>query len=167
MHPEIITLSEKKVAGIRTRMSLAGDRTRALWQQFMPRRREIGNAVGTELYSVEWYDPQYFEQFDPEREFEKWAAVEVTGFGAVPEGLETITIPAGLYAVFLHKGTARDAAKTYQSIFGTWLPNAPYLLDHRPHMAVMGAAYKNDDPDSEETIWIPVKPKNAAGSESA
>jgi AraC family transcriptional regulator len=38
-------------------------------------------------------------------------------------------IPGGLYAVFLHKGTATQAATTYQYIFGTWLPNADYLLD--------------------------------------
>jgi AraC family transcriptional regulator len=31
-------------------------------------------------------------------------------------------------------------------------------LDQRPHVEVMGEKYKNNDPDSEEEIWIPIKP---------
>jgi AraC family transcriptional regulator len=159
MQPEIKTLTEKKLVGRRLRMSLAGNRTPELWRQFMPRRHEIKNAVGSELYSVEVYDPAYFNHFHPKNELEKWAAVEVTDFGAVPAEWETIIIPGGLYAVFLHKGTAQQAATTYQYIFSTWLPNAGYLLDNRPHLAVMGAKYKNDDPNSEETLWIPIRAK--------
>ena len=157
MQPEIKTITEKKLAGRWLRMSLAGNRTAELWQQFMQRRKEITNTAGPDLYSVEVYDPTYFEHFDLKNEFEKWAAVEVMDFSAVPAGWETIVIPGGVYAVFLHKGTAHQAAATYQYIFSTWLPNAGYLLDNRPHLAVMGAKYKNDDPDSEETLWIPIR----------
>jgi AraC family transcriptional regulator len=157
MQPEITTITEKKLVGRRLRMSLAGNQTPELWRQFMPRRNEIKNVAGPDLYSVEVYDPGYFNHFDPKNEFEKWAAVEVTHCDAIPDGWETITMPAGLYAVFLHKGTAQQAATTYQYIFSTWLPNAGYVLDDRPHFAVMGAKYKNDDPNSEETLWIPIR----------
>lgn len=49
----------------------------------------------------------------------------------------------------------------FQYIFGTWLPASGYYLDNRPHFEILGHKYKNNDPDSEEEIWIPVKPKNA------
>ena len=123
----------------------------------MPVRREIKNIIGKELYSIEVYETLYFNNYNPEKEFDKWAAVEVTDFETVPEDMETLISPRGLYAVFLHKGAASKGPETYQYIFGTWLPASDFLLDDRPHFAVMGEKYKNDDPDSEEEVWIPVK----------
>jgi AraC family transcriptional regulator len=41
--------------------------------------------------------------------------------------------------------------------FSTWLPDSEYRLDVRPHFEVLGEKYKNDDPESEEEIWIPIK----------
>jgi AraC family transcriptional regulator len=159
MEPRFEILPEKKFAGKRLMMSFSGNRTRELWQTFMPRRKEITNSVGDELYSIEVYAPQFFDKFDPEAEFEKWAAVEVSGFENIPEDMETIVLPQGLYAVFLHKGPASDGAKTYRYIFDEWMPNSEYLIDQRPHSAVMGEKYKHEDPDSEEELWIPVKEK--------
>ncbi len=104
--------------------------------------------------------PGFFDNFNPDKEFEKWAAVEVEDFNGVPDEMETLKTPGGLYAVFLHKGPARKGVETYQYIFRTWLPNSTYLLDNRPHFAVMGIKYKKDSPDSEEELWIPVKPKD-------
>ena len=74
--------------------------------------------------------------------------------------METYILPGGLYAVFLHKGAATTGPKTFQYIFGTWLPESDYSLDIRPHFEILGEKYKNDDPDSEEEIWIPIKPKS-------
>ena len=125
----------------------------------MPRRKEITNPTGSELYSVEVYTPLFFDPFNPNAEFEKWAAVEVPNFDKVPDEMETLTLPGGLYAVFVHQGPASAGPKTYGYIFETWLPNADFLLDNRPHFALMGEKYKQDDPGSEEEIWIPIKPK--------
>ena len=80
-------------------------------------------------------------------------------FNELPHEMETLVIPRGLYAVFIHKGPASEGEKTYRNIFETWLPGSSYDIDSRPHFAVMGEKYKKDDPDSEEEIWIPVKNK--------
>lgn len=157
MEPRIESINEKNFAGNRLTMSFAENRTRELWQSFMPRRRETSNAVGSELYSIEVYPPEFFQRFEPDALFEKWAAVEVSSFENLPRGLETLTVPAGLYAVFLHHGPASEAIITYTYIFQTWLPASEYELDARPHFAVMGERYNNEDPDSEEEIWIPVR----------
>ena len=156
MEPRIESIRQKLLIGERLTFSFSENRTRELWQSFMPRRREITDAVGTDLYSIEVYPPHFFDAFDPETQFEKWAAVEVTNFDNIPDGLETLTIPAGLYAVFLHRGPASEAIITYTYIFQTWLPASEFKLDRRPHFAVMGEKYRNEDPDSEEEIWIPV-----------
>jgi len=138
MKPEIKTLTEKKLIGKRIIMSFTKNKTYELWRNFMPRRKEIQNNIGTELYSIEVYAPFYFNNFNPDAEFEKWAATEVTDFQTIPIEMETITLPNGLYAVFVHKGPANNGPKTYQFIFGTWLPNSDFLLDIRPHFAIMG-----------------------------
>jgi len=159
LEPRIETLPEKKFIGKRIKMSFSDNKTRELWSSFMPRRREIKNNIGSELYSIEVYEPLYFNNFNPEKEFDKWAAVEVIDFETVPDDMETLTSPSGLYAVFIHKGSADKAPETYRYIFGTWLPASDFLLDVRPHFAVMGEKYKNDETDSEEEVWIPVKTK--------
>jgi AraC family transcriptional regulator len=124
----------------------------------MPFRKEIKNNTDSDLYSIEVYGPGYFSDFNPEKEFDKWAAIEVLDFTLVPANMETITLPGGLYAVFLYHGPASAASKLYQQIFAYWLPNSGYLMDDRPHFALMGVKYKNEDPGSEEEIWIPIKP---------
>lgn len=159
MEPRIETIGEKKFVGKRTIMSLANNTTFDLWRSFMPRRKEIQNSIGTELYSIEVYPSGYFANFSFEHQFEKWAAVEVKNFNSVPAEMETITSPEGLYAIFKHKGPASEGPKTYQYIFMNWLPNSTYLLNNRPHFAVMGEKYKREEPDSEEELWIPVKLK--------
>jgi AraC family transcriptional regulator len=159
MIPRIQVLAEKKLIGKRMSMSLAENKTIELWKSFMPRRKEIINTVGKELFSMQIYPPMYFENFNPDVEFEKWAAVEVSDNNSVPEEMEKFVLIGGLYAVFIHKGPASEGPKTFQYIFGTWLPNSEYLIDSRPHFEILSEKYKNDQPDSEEEIWIPIKAK--------
>lgn len=157
MIPEIRNLSPKKLIGKRLIMSFAKNTTFQLWNGFMPRRKEITNAVGTDRYSLQVYNEGFYRNFDPEATFEKWAAVDVTDFDAVPEGMDTLILPEGQYAVFNYKGTAEDAPETYKYIFMEWLPASGYVLDNRPHFEIFGDKYKHGDPESEEEIWIPVK----------
>lgn len=157
MQPRIESLTEKKLVGLSTIMSFSDNKTGALWSSFAPRRKEISTPQNHFLYSVEIYPPQFFENFDLHRNFEKWAAVEVADFIMVPSDMKPLIIPEGAYAVFIHKGPASEGFKTYSYIFQTWLPTSGFELDQRPHFALMGEKYRNDSADSEEEIWIPVK----------
>lgn len=160
MTPTIQNLPETLLIGKKVRMNFLNNQTQALWQSFIPRKKDIQNTIGTELYSVEVYDSlSYFDSFSPATEFDKWAAVKVTNMTSIPEEMEALTIPAGLYAVFPFKGMASEVPAMYQFILGTWIPSSIYELAHRPHFAVMGEKYKNNDPDSEEELWIPIQSK--------
>jgi AraC family transcriptional regulator len=161
MEPRIEVLTEKKILGLRLKMTLSDNKTGELWKSFMQRRNEIKNNLTTDLFSIQVYaQPSDLEEYNPNIPFEKWAAVEVHDFDTVPDGMETFTLTDGQYAVFVHKGAAITGAKTFQYIFGTWLPGSEYTLDNRPHFEILGEKYKNDSPDSEEEIWIPVRPKD-------
>jgi AraC family transcriptional regulator len=156
----IETSTEKKLIGNRIRMRLSNNRTGELWQAFMPRRKEIKNSVSIDLFSIEIYDSSLdFNDFNPDTEFEKWAAVEVSDFNMIPENMETHILKGGLYAVFIYKGDANNFQPTFEYIFRTWLPNSDYVLDDRPHFEIMGEKYKLKDPNSEEELWIPIRMK--------
>ncbi|ALD20922.1 GyrI-like domain-containing protein [Hymenobacter sp. DG25A] len=158
LQPRIEVIAEKKLIGKRLPMSFANNRTGELWKSFMPRRHEIHQAIGADLYSMQQYAPGFFTDFNPAAEFEKWAGLEVTDFATVPPDMEAVLIPGGQYAVFFYRGLNTDTS-IFQYIFTTWLPASDYVLDDRPHFEILGPKYRNNDPASEEEIWIPVSRK--------
>lgn len=156
------TIPEKHFIGLRTRVTQTTHavKTPLLWKQLMPRRNEIQKKVGDNLYSIQIFDTIPDEQFTPQTEFEKWAAIEVSDIGSIPTGFESLTIPTGLYAVFLHKGLMSDFPKTLDFIYRNWMPSSDYSLDHRPHFDIMTEKYSPTRPDSEEEIWVPIQKIN-------
>lgn len=160
--PRIITLPPKRLIGMRVRMTMAEPRTTELWRGFMPRRKEIAPAVGTDLFSLQVYAPHFqLQHFTPQTTFDRWAAVEVPEHATVPAGMEELALTGGQYAVFLHQGPASAGPRTFGFIYGVWAPAAPYRIDNtRPHFEVLGPKYKHEDPSSEEDVFIPIAPKD-------
>lgn len=155
LQPRIIELQPKTLAGKQQRMSLVHNQTGLLWQSFMQQRTQLA-AVNDLLYSLQVYNADYFTAFNPANEFTKWALAEVKDTADLPAGFESFHLPGGWYAVFNHKGSG---TAIFQEIFSQWLPQSGYVLDDRPHFEILGEKYKNNNEDSEEEIWIPVKKK--------
>lgn len=139
-------------------MSILNNQTGQLWGSFMPRLKEIGSRVGNDKVSMQVYPSDYYQNFNPGREFIKWAAVEVEQDTTIPDGMDSFELSGGQYAVFDYKGSSADPS-IFQYIFSEWLPKSAYLIDDRPHFEVLGEKYKNNDPESEEEIWIPITSK--------
>ena len=160
MQPRIALLSEKKLVGKSLKMSLMHDKTAELWKSFMPERKMIKNRVNSNFISMQVYDKSLdFKDFNPQTEFTKYAMVEIAEFEDIPKEMETYILECGLYAVFVHQGTAKDFPRTAHYIFNEWLPNSAYELDQRPHFELLGAKYSPNDKNSEEEVWIPIKSK--------
>lgn len=156
MQAKIITSKEKKLVGISTNMNLAANKTGELWSNFGSRIQEITNRVSSDKISLQQYNPDYFIKFNPNATFIKWAAVEVANFDDVPKDMQTLIIPESLYAVFHYKGSSHNTS-IFHYIYTEWLPKSGYELANCPHFEVLGDTYKNNDPNSEEDIWIPIK----------
>lgn len=154
--PSIVDLSPKKLLGRHVIMSMAEDKTGQLWASFMPHRKYIQHQIGQDLYSLQVFPEGYFNAFNPNTNFEKWALVEVQHHDFIPENMEAFLLLGGQYAVFNHKGMD---SSIFQYIYSTWLPASGYVLDDRPHFEVLGPKYKQGSPDSEEEIWIPISTK--------
>lgn len=155
MIPKFVHLKEKQLIGMHTQMSLAENKTGMLWSQFSPRIHEIQGRISEDKFSLQVYPPSYFQEFNPHSSFEKWAAVESTDLKSVPDEMDVFTLKGGFYAVFPYTGRSTDTS-IFNWIFSEWLPASGYALDDRPHFEVLGNKYKNDDPLSEEEIWIPI-----------
>lgn len=159
--PRIVDLTSKKMLGMKMITSLSENKTRELWGKFMPRVKEIKRRSDKDLYSIQQYSKDLkMEMFTPQTKFIKWAAVQVLDFEQMPEGIDELIIPVGLYAVFIHKGPVSTFQKTSEYIYGYWIPGSDYMLDNRPHFEIMTEDYLGPDhPDSEEEVWVPIKPK--------
>ena len=157
MNPTIKTFPNTKFIGKNLSFTYSDYRAFELWSSFMPRRTEIQNSIGSELYNIQ-INPENFD-FHPNTPFVKWAAVPVANFDFVPKGMEVLEIPEGLYVVFQYKGDQSNAPSFFNAIYTEWLPASNYELDQRPQFEILGAKYKTNDPNSEEEIWIPIKLK--------
>ena len=156
--PKILQTPDKKLIGMRLKMSFAEDRTSDLWRSFLPRIKEIGNRLNTDRICLQAYDEVLpYENFSPQMTYEKWAAVEVSDFENIPEMMESFTLLGGLYAVFRYQGRPDEYPPVAAYIYQTWLPNSGYTLDHSPHFEVMGLDYSPFDPMAEEDIWVPIR----------
>ena len=155
----IVNLSPKKLVGKSLSMSFSEDKTGQLWGSFMPRVKEIENRVGGERVSMQMYSDDFMQ--NPELLYTKWATVEVANYNLIPNGLEAIDITGGLYAIFPYKGNVIQAPVFFEKIFMEWIPNSEYELDNtRPHFEILPEGkYDPMDPNSEETIYIPIKLK--------
>jgi AraC family transcriptional regulator len=158
MAPRIVELKSRNVVGISQEMSLVDNQTFELWKSFRVRSSEVANRISEDFISLQLFPNGYFDVFDPSSRFLKWACVEVKSIENLPNDMYTLTIPAGSYAVFEHKGSSLPQ-DIFQYIYGEWIPKSKYQLDSRPHFEVLGAKYKFNDPTSEEEIWIPIKTK--------
>jgi len=159
MEPKIITIEDKKLIGQKITTSLADDKTVAMWQKFMPRRKEIKNNRNSGYYSIQVYDEKVtLENFKNTTLIEKWAAVEVSDYDHIPNEMDTYTLEGGLFAVFIHIGPINIFHDTMNYIMHTWLPNSGYELDSRDIFMNMGKKYLGPfHPKSEEEVWIPIK----------
>lgn len=86
--------------------------------------------------------------------------------GPIPEGLETLEIPALTWAVFEGVGPLPDAIQdVWKRIFSEWFPTSEYEHADGPELEV----YKNGDmtkPDYKSYVWIPVRKTSCTGGSS-
>jgi AraC family transcriptional regulator len=128
-----------------------------LWDKFGPRAGEVPGRMGKAMYGIIYGKPEAERSHHDELQY--IAAVAVDSPAAPPEGMVCHTVPAGTFAVFLHRGPIANIAQTCREIYRVWLPQSTWqhagiadveLYDHR---------FDCESEASEMEYWISVKPR--------
>ncbi|MFD2610890.1 MerR family transcriptional regulator [Paenibacillus gansuensis] len=150
MEYRLVTKVEFRVTGMKWEPGTA-ESISQMWGRFLPREHEITGKVEPHIaYGV----------CVPREEgciLSYYAGYETETGAQVPEGMETITVPAQTYAVFIHKGTAEGISGTFELIYSTWLKQ--HGLEPVPGMdlEVYGERFYGPmSAESETEIYIPV-----------
>lgn len=136
-------------------MSLANNQTAEIWKSLMQAVVQNGLIIPAEKISMAVYPSGYFNSFQPQMGFNKWAGYVIPSIDECPSFLESIKVHEGLYAKFHYTGKGTDT-HIFEYIFREWLPASGYSVDDRPHFEVLGANYNAHAIDAEEDIFIPV-----------
>lgn len=157
--PRIVDVQVLKFIGIKTKTSIANSTIVELWREFLPRIKEIKTKKNNMFYEITPFDKAFKDNsFTVSSVFEKMAAVEVTSFDVIPQGMDFQSLDPGKYLVFNHIGSIHNIQLTYDFIYGTWLPNSDYQIDFRDSFEAYNDSFEGpDDNKSETEIWIPVK----------
>ncbi|MFI0816194.1 GyrI-like domain-containing protein [Streptomyces sp. NPDC021098] len=79
----------------------------------------------------------------------------VTG-SAGPEDLDTLTVPAGTWAVFGNSGPFPQALQyLWRDVFTQWFPSNPY--QSRPGPEILRTRLSPDGAEADAELWIPVE----------
>lgn len=98
------------------------------------------------------------DDLDPSRaegtEFDYYHGV-VTSASA-PQGMATLPVPAGTWAVFTTSGPAPQAIQTlWRDVFTEWFPSNPYRS--RPGPEILRTRMSTDGREADAELWLPVE----------
>jgi AraC family transcriptional regulator len=118
----------------------------ALWPKFVARISEIENPAEKYVaYGVMRPQPDALLYM---------AGVSVSKLGRIPEGMESVSIPAGTYAVFSYP--ISQLGKGFGEIYNQILPKSGLRLVPGPSLERYGEDFQAHDPQAPVGIWIPV-----------
>lgn len=152
MQPEIIECPQRLCYGLSAEMSMAEDSTQALWMKMIP--TVLNCAHLEEVYSLQEYPSTFFDSFQPEMKFRKWALAEAQCFAEIPEGFEAYTMPGGKYARF-YLEDRRKGGLFFSQVFTEFLPQAGLQLRTAPHFEILPKNWFHDQ-GLGEWILIPI-----------
>ncbi len=128
MNPKFVTLEERKISGLRQRVSRGVEASLPeLWMTLNARMNEYEDAVEGAAYGLCIHGVE-----GGPGDFDYLAGVQVRGEKPEPDGMETVTLQARDYAVFTFSPETTELPdefrRAYAYIFDTWLPSSGYRI---------------------------------------
>lgn len=152
MEPKIVTHSSFEVIGMQIRTTPMSPEIPALWPRFMDRLPEVEPVLEPEVsYGVMEMLPGEVTGLN------YLAAVSVPSAAHVPDGMISMTIPAGQYAVF--DFPLSDTGSAFGFIFETWLPSLGLSQPESPYFERYNENFNPADPASRVEVHIPIRPR--------
>lgn len=158
LEPEIVHQPARKLVGLKTRFysvdsekNNIAEKLPPLWGSIVSRMKELTHLIPRTGYGV--LQPTA----DNTDLLEYYAAFEVTTFGELPDGMESIEIPATTYACFTHRGYTQTLDKTVDYVYSNWLLRSGMKHTLGPDIEVYGEGYLLDSDNSVIYYAIPVE----------
>lgn len=165
MEPKIIEQEEKLMVGYQTSfVSALSPETNnmqvlpKLWQRFNADKHKILNRLPQQDFGVcDALTPEERLRASKADDSSYMACSEVSNSSEVPQGMCLRRIPAGRFAVFIHRGSMENIEHTFRYIYGAWLPASGMELRDSPCLEVYGSEFVPNAVESEMKILVPVK----------
>lgn len=158
--PDLVTEPPRTVIGFKGRFMSALspeannlDVIPKLWARLFPRMSEIQASETEFSLGVIITEPNC------DGELDYLAGRPVTDATAIPEGMEALQLPGGLYARFTHTGPLSEIRETMRQIYMDWAPTSGYEFDQRPDLEVYDQRFKPDQGQTTFDVLVPVKAK--------
>lgn len=154
MKPRIVEKPSFTVVGLKCTSTLKENHIPELWNEFIPRIREIQNqanqnvTIGLCEFCMNPYDD----------EFTYMACTPVINVKEVPDGMEVKTVSAQKYVVVTHKGSVETLGDAYDYIYAIWLPKSGYELAEADDFEWYDERFLGPDhEESEVDIYVPIQ----------
>jgi AraC family transcriptional regulator len=128
-----------------------------LWEKLDQRAGEVQGRIGKAMYGIIYSRPES-ERSHPD-ELQYIAAVQASAQSAVPEGMVSRTIPAGPFAVFLHRGPIQKIGETCYEIYRVWLPPSAWKHSDIADVELYDERFACEAKEPEMEYWISVVPR--------
>ena len=160
VHPQIVTIPEIKVAGIRGETTLSDIKLRELWENANRLRLNIPHLTkeGRGFGICEACHEHSLYTMNDQVLFTEVAGFEVDTFKDLPSQFVKKVLPSGKYAVFTHRGSLRMLPQTFEYIWGTWFLTTEEEMDTREDFELYDNRFLGyDHPDSMVDLYIPIR----------
>ncbi|MBN1948408.1 MAG: AraC family transcriptional regulator [Candidatus Cloacimonetes bacterium] len=160
--PVIKQVDEILVVGINSLISENYNLIGFMWERLLQSHENIGNITDPNVGIGISYGFELIENAGNTNEslYYHLVGMPVSEVGALPQGMTWYRIPAGIYAVFTHKGSLAGLSATYNHIFSEWIPQAGYDYDpEKVDFEWYDSRFQDNDENSEFDIYVPVKEK--------
>ncbi|WP_329037662.1 AraC family transcriptional regulator [Streptomyces sp. NBC_00178] len=159
MRYRIVDRPDFRVVGRKARVPLVHEGVNPAIADFI---RSIGPDTSKRIAALADQEPAGIvgvsDQLDPSRaegtELDYWHGV-VTG-ADVPDDMDALDVPAGLWAVFDSSGPFPQALQyLWRDVFTQWFPSNPYAS--RPGPEILSVRVAEDGATADAQLWIPVE----------
>lgn len=134
------------IAGLEEREQ---SRVPEVWERFGPYMGSVPTETGWYAYGV------CTESNDGT--FSYIAGVEVERVDELPDEMASVLVPAGRYAVFVHRGNVSSIHETFDAIHNSWQPNTSHEVLGTPFFERYGEEFDPLTGLGGVEIWIPIK----------
>ena len=160
LRPEIYAEPKRLFVGMKTEFfsvdsekNNIAEKLPPLWQEFLAHVAEVKQVIAGNMYGIIKQTPENSDQL------EYYAAVQVSEFATIPNGMTPLELPAATYAKFRHDGHFDSLNNSVNYIYSSWLFESGARHNYGADLEIYGEEYMPDTDNSVIYYAIPLNRK--------